>query len=218
LQAGSRDRSDMARRKQDRGAKPPTRGPDETDQDPLTDDLIRALRGFFSIPGVEGIGRPVTVLSPYNLPPDLLGLVQRPRSGAVEVDEEMILPAIPTPRGQRRGRHPVADRLRRSFHLLCRHSWESEVPAGVVMALLDGSKRDVVARAIMPGRGPFTGSSRGLGSSGRRRRSSGTRRMSLGNRPIASGSLARPRPRRGSSGTSRRRTQSASDSPAGCSR
>lgn len=146
LQAGSRDQSDMARRKHDRDAKPPTTDPDGTDQDPLADDLLRALRGFLSIPGVEGIGRPVTVLSPSDLPPDFLGLVERLRAGAVEADEEMILLTIPTPLGRRRGKHPVADRLRRSLLLLCRHALESGVPAGDLIALLDAAKRGVVAR------------------------------------------------------------------------
>ena len=95
---------------------------------------------------MEGIGRPVTVLSPSDLPPDFLGLVERLRAGAVELDEEMILLTIPTPRGRRRWRHPVADRIRRSFLLLCHHALESGVPAGDVIALLDGAKRAVVAR------------------------------------------------------------------------
>ena len=120
----------MARRKQDRDARPPNTVPDGTDRDPLTDDLLRALRGFFSIPGVEGIGQPVTVISPSDLPTDLLGLVERLRAGAVEIDEEMILMTIPTPRGRRRGRHPVADRLRRSFLLLCHHAWKAASPPG----------------------------------------------------------------------------------------
>ena len=137
----------MARRKQDRDARPPTTGPHWTDQDPLGDDLVRALREFFSIPGVEGIGQPVTVISPSDLPPDLLGLVERLKAGAVEVDEEMILLTIPTPRGRHRGRHPVAHRLRRSFLLPCQHALKSGVPAGDVIALLDGAKRAVVARA-----------------------------------------------------------------------
>jgi len=136
----------MARRKHDRDAKPPTTDPHGTDQDPLADDLVRALQGILSIPGVEGIGRPVTVLSPSDLPPDFLGLVERLRAGAVEVDEEMILLTIPTSRGRRRGRHPVADRLRRSFLLLCRHAPESGLPAGDLIALLDAAKRGVVAR------------------------------------------------------------------------
>jgi hypothetical protein len=141
----------MARRKQDRDAKPPITVPDGTNQDPLTDDLLRALRGILSIPGVEGIGQPVTVLSPSDLPPDFLGLVERLRAGAVEEDEEMILVTIPTSRGRRRGQHPVADRLRRSFLLLCRHALESGVPAGDVIALLDGAKRGVVARGTPRG-------------------------------------------------------------------
>ena len=136
----------MARRKQDRDARPPNTDPDGTDRDPLAADLLRALRGFFPIPGAEGIGQPVTVLSPSGLPPDLLGLVERLRAGAVEVEEEMILLTIPTPRGRRRGRHPVAHRLRRSFLLHCQHALESGVPAGDVIALLDGATRAVVAR------------------------------------------------------------------------
>jgi len=118
LQVGSRDQSDMARRKHDRDARPPTTDPDGTDQDPLADDLLRALRGILSITGAEGIGQPVTVLSPSDLPPDFPSFVERLRAGAVEVDEEMILLTIPTPRGRRREQHPVADRLRRSLDSL----------------------------------------------------------------------------------------------------
>jgi hypothetical protein len=73
----------------------------------------------------------------------------------------MILVTIPTSRGRRR----VADRLRRSFLLLCHHALESGVPAGDVIALLDGAKRDIVARgALRDGRSgknaePTTGTS-----------------------------------------------------------
>jgi hypothetical protein len=101
---------------------------------------------LFTIPGVEGIGQPVTVLSPYDLPPDFLGFVERLRAGAVEEDEEMVLLTIPISRGRRRGEHPVANRLRRSFLLLCRHALESGVPAADVVALLDGAKRTVGAK------------------------------------------------------------------------
>jgi hypothetical protein len=135
----------MARRKQDHGAKLPTTGPHGTDQDPLGDGLVRSLRGFFSIPGVEGIGQPVTVLSPSDLPPDFLGFVERLRAGAVEVDEKMILLTVPTSRRRRRGQHPVSDQLRRSF-LLCHYALKSGVPTGDLIALLDGAKRAVLAR------------------------------------------------------------------------
>jgi hypothetical protein len=97
LQAGLRDRSDMARRKQDRDAKPPNMGPDGNNQEPLADDLLRALRGILSIPGVEGIGQPVTVISPSDLPPDFLGLVERLRAGAVEEDNDGGPPLRPRP-------------------------------------------------------------------------------------------------------------------------
>ena len=134
----------MARRKLNREVSPRNAARDGTGQGPLSDDLLQALRGLFTIPGVKGIGQPVTVLSPYDLPPDFLGFVERLRAGAVEGGEEMVLLNITTSRGRSRGGHPVANRLRRSFLLL--HALESGFPAADVTALLDGAKRTVGAK------------------------------------------------------------------------
>ena len=103
----------MARRprRQARDSKPPRAADDEADRTPLDDDLLRALREVFAIPGVDGIGQPVTVLSPYDLPPDFLGFVERLRAGAIEEDEELVLVTIPAPPGCTSGKYRAADRL-----------------------------------------------------------------------------------------------------------
>jgi hypothetical protein len=142
----------MAWRKPNRSAAPRNAPDDGTDQGLLPDELLQVLRGLLTIPGVEGIGQPVTVLSPFDLPPDFLGFVERLRAGAVEEDKEMVLLTIPTSRGRSRGKHPVTNRLRRSFLLLCRHALQSGVPAVDVMALLDGAKRIVSAKKDSRGR------------------------------------------------------------------
>jgi hypothetical protein len=142
------------RRKRPRDAKPPGAADDEAMRASLADDLLRAIREVVTIPGVDGIGQPVTVLSPYDLPPDLLGFVERLRAGAVEEDEEMLLVTIPAPRVGGRGEHPTADRLRQALSLLCLHALDCGVPTGDVMALLDGAKRGIVAKG--PSRGGRT--------------------------------------------------------------
>jgi hypothetical protein len=79
-------------------------------------------------------------------PPDLMGFVKRLRAGAVEEGEEMVLVTVPAPRGRHREGHPVADRLRRALSILCCHALDRGVPAGEVLALLDGAKRSVGAK------------------------------------------------------------------------
>lgn len=138
----------MARRRRGpaRGAKPSEETPDEADPAPLTDELLRALRELFTIPGVEGVGQPVTIISPADLPIDFLGFVERLRADAIEVDEEMVLLTIPAVRGRRRDGHPTTRRLRESLRLLCRHALDSGVPSGDVMTLLDDAKWRVGTR------------------------------------------------------------------------
>jgi hypothetical protein len=75
---------------------------DDVAHDRFVDELAGALRALLTIQGVEGIGQPVTLLTPGVLPPDLLGFVEQLRAGPIELDEEMILITIPASRGRRR--------------------------------------------------------------------------------------------------------------------
>ncbi|MFI5457754.1 MAG: hypothetical protein ACHRXM_20115 [Isosphaerales bacterium] len=53
----------------------------------MSEEISEAIRSLLTIEGVEGIGKPVTVISPGDLPPELPGFVERCRAGAIELDE-----------------------------------------------------------------------------------------------------------------------------------
>jgi hypothetical protein len=105
--------------------------------------LTAAIRSLFTIEGVEGIGEPVTVLSPTDLPPDVLGFVERLRAGPIELDDEMLFITLAGLRGRPRRGEPVVERLREALLLLCRYATDNGVAAGDVWALLDETKRRV---------------------------------------------------------------------------
>ena len=50
---------------------------DDTARDRLSEEIGEAIRSLITIEGVEGIGKPVTVISPGDLPPEFLGFVER---------------------------------------------------------------------------------------------------------------------------------------------
>jgi hypothetical protein len=94
-----------------------------------------------TIEGVTGIGEPVAVISPGDLPPDFLGFVERLRAGAIELHEEMILITIRAPRSRRRKKNPVLERVRQALLVLCRHATDNGVSAEDVRVLLDEVRR-----------------------------------------------------------------------------
>jgi hypothetical protein len=106
----------------------------------LADELCDAIRSLLTIQGVEGIGQPVTVLTPDDLPPDLLGFIERLRGGPIELDEEMILLNLP-PRRQRCKELPAADRLRRALLLLGQYALDQGVCAEALSKLFDEARR-----------------------------------------------------------------------------
>jgi hypothetical protein len=118
----------------------PTAISDDSSGKSPVDELGEAIRSLLTIQGVEGIGQPVTVLMPDDLPPDLLGFVERLRMGPIEIDEEMILITIP-PRRQRRKELPAVDRLRQSLLLLGQYALDQGVSAEDVRKLLDEARR-----------------------------------------------------------------------------
>jgi hypothetical protein len=79
---------------------------DDTDRDRLFEEISEAIRSLMTIKGVEGIGKPVTVISPGDLLPEFLGFIERLRAGAIELDEEMILVTIRAGRGRRWKKNP----------------------------------------------------------------------------------------------------------------
>jgi hypothetical protein len=107
------------------------------------DQLVGAIQSLLTIQGVEGIGQPVALLSPADLPPDVLGFVERLRGGCIEGDEEMLLITLAGSRRRRRGRKSVLERLREALMLLCRYAMDQGVTAGDLMALLDEAKCQV---------------------------------------------------------------------------
>jgi hypothetical protein len=114
---------------------------DDDRLDRFVDELAGAFRALLTIEGVEGIGQPVTVISPGDLPPEFLGFVERLRAGAIELDEETILITIPASRGRRRKTHPVRERLRQSLHFLCRYATDKGVSVEDLGALPDEARR-----------------------------------------------------------------------------
>jgi hypothetical protein len=129
------------------GRQPAPRGQSRPAGAPGLDELTGALRALLTIPGVEGVGQPVTLISPADLPPDVLGFVERLRGGPIEIDEEMLLITLAGSHGRRRKREPVVERLRQALILLSRYATDKGAFAGDVLALLDETKRRLSRQA-----------------------------------------------------------------------
>jgi hypothetical protein len=114
---------------------------DDTDRQGSFKEINEAIRSRLTIEGVEGIGEPITVISPEDLPPEFLGFVERLRAGAIELDEEMIVITIRAGRGRRRKKNPILERVRRALLALCRHATDKGVSAEEVSGLLDEVRR-----------------------------------------------------------------------------
>ena len=114
---------------------------DDTARDRLSEEISEAIRSLLTIEGVEGIGKPVTVISPGDLPPEFLGFVERLCAGAIELDEEMIVITIRAGRGRRWKKSPILERVRRALLALCRHATDNGVSAEEVSGLLDEVRR-----------------------------------------------------------------------------
>jgi hypothetical protein len=98
------------------------------------------IRSLLTIEGVDGIGKPVTVISPGDLPLEFLGFVERLRASTIELDEEMILITIRAGGGRRWKNNPIPERVRRALLTLCRYATDSGVSAEEVIGLLDEVK------------------------------------------------------------------------------
>lgn len=98
-------------------------------------DLAEAVRSFLTIEGVDGVGQPVTRISPGDLPPDLLGFVERLRGGAVETEDEMLLLTLPAGSPLAVSPDAVAHRLRAAFAVLCDYAAGHGLSADVVAAV-----------------------------------------------------------------------------------
>jgi hypothetical protein len=114
---------------------------DDTARDRLFEEISEAIRSLLTIEGVEGIGKPVTVISPGDLPPEFLGFVERLRAGAIELDEEMVVITIRAGRGRRWKKNPILERVRRTVLALCLHATEGGVSAEEMSGLLDEVRR-----------------------------------------------------------------------------
>lgn len=130
----------------------PTPGIDEARYRGLVDELAGSLKALLAIEGVEGVGQPVTVLSPGDLPPHLLGFVELLRAGAVEDDEEMVILTIAMPR-RRRKEHHTLERVRQALLLLCRYAQGKGTPIEEIEAVLDEARRGLRSRTGPRGRG-----------------------------------------------------------------
>ena len=83
------------------------------------------------------------LLSLADLPPDILGFVERLRGGCIEDDEEMLVITLAhSPRPHRR-KEAVLARLRQAVILLGRHAKDKGATAGEVMAVLDQVKSEL---------------------------------------------------------------------------
>lgn len=108
----------------------------------LLASLAGEIESLLALEGVEGIGLPVTLLSPADLPPDLLGFVERLRGGAIELDEEMLLIILTGSRSRSRN-DTVLKRLQQALLVLGRYAMEKGVPTDDILTLLDKTKRQL---------------------------------------------------------------------------
>ena len=115
-----------------------TSGDDAGDQD--MEQLTEAIRALVTIEGVEGVGQPVTLIFPADLPFDFLGFVERLRGGAVEVDDEMLLITLAAGKRPRRARRSAKQRLRETLMLLGRHAVDNNIAMSEVLALFDETR------------------------------------------------------------------------------
>ena len=102
-------------------------------------ELTGAIRALLTIEGVQGIGEPVTLLSLPDLPPDILGVIERLQGGGIEVGEEMLI--VTLSRSSGRGKKAVLRRLREALILLGRHARNNGATCEDVVTLLDDVKR-----------------------------------------------------------------------------
>jgi hypothetical protein len=98
---------------------------------------------FLTIEGVEGIGRPVTIISPADVPMSILAFIERLRGGASEFDDEMLLITVSTPKKRRQRRARARERVRQALPLLCQHASEEGVSADGLAGLLDDAKKNL---------------------------------------------------------------------------
>ena len=103
-------------------------------------ELTGMIHSLLTVEGVEGIGEPVTLITPGDLPPDFLCLIERLCGGAIENDEEMILITLANSRRDRQHSDPILERLQQAILLLGRHVIDKGVAVGDVVALLDAVK------------------------------------------------------------------------------
>lgn len=117
------------------------------------EDLAGAIRELLSIPGVEDIGQPVTLISPGDLPMDMLAFVERLRGGFIEVDEEMLLITIPesSVRGRRPVTDPTVERIRDALIILCRYATTKGLAPFTLRTLLEALARDQLPDQDPPG-------------------------------------------------------------------
>jgi hypothetical protein len=109
--------------------------------------LAEAIRTLLSIEGVEGIGQPVTLISPGDLPLDFLGFVDRLRGGSIELDEEiLVITLVRQGRGRKR-KNPVFEQLRQTLDILTRYATDKSVSTNDVLALLEEAKQKLRRRA-----------------------------------------------------------------------
>jgi hypothetical protein len=119
----------------------------------LSKELGEAIRALLTIEGVEGIGKPVTLISPADLPPDFLGFVERLRAGPIELDEEMLLITLAGSGKRGRRRKPANERVRQALVVLGRFALDQDMTTSDVMALFDEAKRKLSRSRCKPKRG-----------------------------------------------------------------
>ena len=93
-------------------------------------ELAGIIQSLLTVEGVEGIGQPVTLITPSDLPPDFLCLIERLCGGAIENDEEMILITLANLRRRRQHSDPILERLRQAILLLGLHAMDNGATVG----------------------------------------------------------------------------------------
>ena len=114
------------------------------------EQLTEAILALMTIEGIEGVGQPVMLISPADLPLDFLGLIERLRGGTIEVDDEMLLITLASGRKQRRARRSAKQRLREALMLLGCHAIDHGVVPDDVLAVFDQTKHKLSKKSTSP--------------------------------------------------------------------
>lgn len=112
-------------------------------EDKVLETIADALAKLMTIPGVEGVGEPVTVIIPDDLPPDFMGFIERLAGGYIESNQECLLISIPGQTDQigNQGTQCVANRIKKAMLVLCQFGLEKGVETKEVKKIIHETEK-----------------------------------------------------------------------------